>query len=80
MRRPVKPAAAQGLFARLGSQLFHILGGVLVELRLALLAAQFDFSALMGEHIRFAHFTEFFPGNHAGRERIVPGPAEGRCQ
>ena len=80
MRRPAEPAAALGLFARLGSQLFHILSGVLVELRLALVAAQFDFSALIGEHIGLAHFTEFFPRNHAGRERIVSGPAERRCQ
>src|SRR6266496_4414489 len=64
-------AAALLLLLFLGRfELLDVFGAVLPEVVEAALAAEFDFAAVVREHIRRTHAAEFFVVRNAGLERI----------
>ena len=53
-------------------ELLEIGSRIFVEFRFALLAAQFDFLALVGEGERLAHLAELLIGDDSGIELVRP--------
>src|SRR5688572_10649775 len=54
-------------------ELRQVLGRVLLELRLALVAAEFDLLSLVNNHHGFAHAAELLAGDDADIERVWLG-------
>lgn len=66
-------SALLSLLGRRRVDLGDELGGVLVEVLEAILAAEFHLPAFMHEDLRLAHSAGFLTGNRTGIERIGNG-------
>lgn len=69
--------------ALLGRELGEVLGGLLLEITDARLAAEADQLAFVVDHHRLAHFTEFLIGDDAGGQGVgcgIGGTGGGRKQ
>lgn len=58
-------------------EFLQVFRGVLVEILKTGFAAKFHFPAIVGEDMRFSHFTEFLARDNAGIQRIRFGRFRG---